>query len=65
MIQGDLRRAANRVSIRMKVGDAGELSARDARAKARALLADIAAGKDPRMPAATGPRSGGPGRDAQ
>ena len=50
MVQGDLRTDSKRVSIKMKVGDATRLSARDARAKARSLLGDIAGGKDPREP---------------
>ena len=48
MIQADLRTKGARQSIRMKIGESGELSARDARAKAKGLLAAIAAGADPR-----------------
>ena len=48
MIQGDLRVGGERQSIRMKVGEAGDLSTRDARTKAKALLASIANGVDPR-----------------
>jgi hypothetical protein len=48
MIQGDLRQDGQRSSIRMKVAEVGELSTRDARAKAKALLGAIADGIDPR-----------------
>jgi integrase len=48
MIQADLRANGRRESIRMKVGEVGEISTRDARAKAKGLLGAIAAGKDPR-----------------
>lgn len=48
MLQGDLRVPGRRQTVRMKVADVGDLSARDARGKARALLASIATGVDPR-----------------
>ena len=48
MVQGDLRQNGERSSIRMKVGEVGELTAREARAKAKELLGAIAAGNDPR-----------------
>lgn len=48
MIQADLRADGQRKSIRMKVTEVGELSARDARAKAKTLLGRIADGDDPR-----------------
>jgi hypothetical protein len=48
MIQGDLRLNGQRQSIRMKVAKVGDLTARDARAKAKALLGAIADGIDPR-----------------
>jgi integrase len=48
MIQADLRTGGARQSIRMKVAEAGDLSTRDARAKAKALLGSIADGIDPR-----------------
>lgn len=48
MIQGDLRKGSDRSTVRMKVATAEEMSARDARAKAKGLLASIAAGVDPR-----------------
>ncbi len=48
MIQADLRLNGLRQSIRMKVGEACDFSARDARAKAKALLGSIASGIDPR-----------------
>lgn len=48
-VQGDLRENGQRVcSVRVKVGDVGDLSARDARAKAKTLLGSIAEGIDPR-----------------
>lgn len=50
MIQADLRIEGVRHSIRMKVAEVGELSARDARAKAKILLGKIASGEDPRPP---------------
>lgn len=51
MIQADLRREdGTRTTIRMKVCEVGEASARDARARARGLLARIAVGEDPRPP---------------
>ena len=49
MVQGDLRVAGRRQSIRMKVADVADLSARDARAKAKTLLGLIAQGTDPRQ----------------
>ncbi len=48
MIQGDLRGATRRQSIRMKIGVAGRMTARDARAKAKKALGEIAEGIDPR-----------------
>lgn len=48
MIQADLRIDKRRTSIRMKVGEAGEMTAREARAKAKGLLGQIASGVDPR-----------------
>lgn len=48
MVQGDLRQNGERSSIRMKVGEVGELTTREARAKAKVLLGAIAAGEDPR-----------------
>ncbi|MBP7952375.1 MAG: DUF4102 domain-containing protein, partial [Sphingorhabdus sp.] len=38
MVQGDLRQGELRQSLRMKVGDVGRLTTREARAKAKALL---------------------------
>lgn len=59
MIQADLRpKAGGRTSIRMKVAEAGELNVRDARAKAKGLLAAIAAGDDPRPAKAPPPDDG-------
>ena len=48
MVQGDLWEAGKRRSIRVKVGEVGKLSAREARAKAKVLLGSIADGVDPR-----------------
>jgi hypothetical protein len=48
MIQADLRQDGERSSIRMKVAEVEEMSTREARAKAKGLLASIAAGQDPR-----------------
>lgn len=50
MIQADLRTDGVRRSIRMKVAEVGEMSARDARAKPKVLLDRIAGGEDPRPP---------------
>ncbi|MFK4056875.1 integrase arm-type DNA-binding domain-containing protein [Brevundimonas sp. NPDC046655] len=50
MIQSDLRVEKRRVTIRMKVAEVGEISAREARSRAKGLLARIAAGEDPRPP---------------
>src|SRR6266851_9845045 len=48
MVQGDLRANGKRQSVRLKVGEAGELNTREARAKAKTLLGSIAKGIDPR-----------------
>ena len=48
MVQGDLRANGKRQSIRIKIGDVGELNTREARAKAKTLLGSIAKGIDPR-----------------
>src|SRR5271166_5155168 len=48
MVQGDLRRNGKRESLRLKVGEAGEVRTREARAKAKALLGSIGKGVDPR-----------------
>ena len=49
MIQADLRRDdGTRTTIKMKVCEVGELNTRDARIKARGLMARIASGEDPR-----------------
>jgi integrase len=68
MVQGDLRADGKRQSVRLKVGEAGELSTREARAKAKTLLGSIAKGIDPRPKKATGDESvdidGGNGGEA-
>src|ERR1043165_1741181 len=46
-IQGDLRRDGLRKSVRLAVGHAGEISAREARAKAKEWLGKIALGQHP------------------
>jgi integrase len=48
MVQGDLRQNGKRQSLRLKVGEVGELRTREARAKAKALLGLIGKGVDPR-----------------
>ena len=54
MIQGDLRVAGKRQTVRIKVGEVGKVTAREARAKAKALLGSIADGIDPRPKAKPG-----------
>lgn len=46
-VQGDLRRDGLRKSIRLAVGHAGDISAREARAKAKEWLGKIASGEHP------------------
>src|SRR3954470_15224710 len=46
-IQGDLRRDGLRKSVRLAVGHAGEINAREARAKAKEWLGKIARGEHP------------------
>jgi integrase len=48
MAQGDLRANGKRQSIRIKIGEAGEIKTREARARAKELLGSIAKGVDPR-----------------
>jgi integrase len=48
MSQGDLRVNGKRQSIRIKIGEVGEIKTREARAKAKELLGSIAKGVDPR-----------------
>lgn len=48
MIQGDLWAEGGRKSIRFKIGEAGKMTSREARAKAKVLLGQIADGIDPR-----------------
>jgi integrase len=52
MVQGDLWNGGRRRSVTIKVGEAGRIAARDARAKAKVLLGSIANGVDPRPKAA-------------
>ncbi|MBA4806915.1 integrase arm-type DNA-binding domain-containing protein [Brevundimonas sp.] len=50
-IQADLHRDdGTRTSIRMAVGEVGEINSRDARIKAKALIGQIGKGEDPRPP---------------
>ncbi len=48
MIQADLRAGGKRQSIRLKIGDVGAVTTREARAKAKTLLGQISDGIDPR-----------------
>jgi integrase len=48
MVQADLRTKTGRRSLRVKIGVAGEMTARKARAVAMEVLGTIARGKDPR-----------------
>src|SRR5258708_37723506 len=52
-VQGDLRASGIRRSVRVKVGDVGDVKTREARAKAKELLGSIARGFDPRPKAPT------------
>ncbi len=50
-VQGDLRRGGKRVSsIRVSIGDTGEISTRTARATAKDHLAQISRGRHPKPP---------------
>lgn len=46
--QGERRQAEQRLSVRMKIAEVGELTTRAARAKAKETLGKIANGVDPR-----------------
>jgi integrase len=48
VIQGDIRKGKQRLSIRLKVAAVGEKTTREARAEAKELLGKIAKGIDPR-----------------
>ncbi|RWE16388.1 MAG: DUF4102 domain-containing protein [Mesorhizobium sp.] len=48
VVQGERRKAGQRLSIRMKVAEVGDLTTRKARAKAKDILGKIASGVDPR-----------------
>jgi integrase len=48
MIQSDLRADGKRQTIRLKIGEAGRVTTREARAQAKSLLGSIMAGVDPR-----------------
>jgi hypothetical protein len=47
-VQGDLRVDGTRQTIWVKIGEVGELTAREARGKAKQMLGSIADGVDPR-----------------
>lgn len=49
MVQADLRQNAKRQSIRVKIGETGATTVREARAAAKVLLGQISAGVDPRV----------------
>jgi integrase len=49
MVQADLRQNAKRQSIRVKIGETGVTTVREARAAAKVLLGQISAGVDPRV----------------
>lgn len=51
MVQGDLRHNGKRQSLRLKVGEVGEVRTREARVRAEALLGLIGKGVDPRSEA--------------
>jgi len=63
MVQGDLRQGERRQSLRMKVGKVGKITTREARAKAKALLGQIADGVDPRPKAFIAKKVVSSGRD--
>jgi len=48
MAQGDLRANGRRKSVRIKIGEVGQIKTREARAKAKAILGSIGKGVDPR-----------------
>jgi Arm DNA-binding domain len=48
VVQGERKKGGMRLSVRMKIGEVGDLSTREARAKAKDVLAKIANGVDPR-----------------
>ena len=56
MIQGDLRQQGKRAaSIKVSVGDAEQMSARDARTTAKTYLAEISRGRHPKAPEVAAP----------
>ena len=48
VVQGDIRKGGQRLSIRLKIGGVSEKTTREARAEAKELLGKIAKGIDPR-----------------
>jgi integrase len=48
MAQGDLRANGRRKSVRIKIGEVGQIKTREARAKAKEILGSIGKGVDPR-----------------
>lgn len=61
MIQSDLRADGKRQTIRLKIGEVGQVTTREARAQAKSLLGSIMSGVDPRPEPknAPSPRSNG------
>jgi integrase len=49
VVQGDIRKAGKRLSIRIKFAEFGDVTTREARAEAKQLLGKIAKGIDPRQ----------------
>jgi hypothetical protein len=49
VVQGDIRKAGKRLSIRIKFAEVGDVTTREARAEAKQLLGKIAKGIDPRQ----------------
>lgn len=63
MIQGDLWLSGKRRSVRLKIGEVGKITTREARAKAKMLLGSIADGVDPRPKPQEPPSSDPTGAD--
>src|ERR1700743_310329 len=49
VVQGDIRKGGKRQSVRIKVGEVGGMTTREARAAAKELLGKIMKGVDPRQ----------------
>jgi len=48
VVQGDIRECGQRLSVRMKIAEVGDLSTQKARARAKEILGKIGKGVDPR-----------------